>query len=170
MLLLELAVWTLALPPVICVVRALRHELLRLIRRAAQSPHVFDAAAARRWPSCLPLAVLLGIQVPHGRPLRRVVEPVGLDHDEECPPACPQRHAFHYVRVPASRSTAAPQRRQGRRLDLVVDLREELRWGHPCGRRGGRTRPSLAGLAGRRYRDAKPPRWQAWQCGWSAQA
>ena len=28
----------------------------------------------------------------------RVVEPVGVDHDEDCPPGCTQRHAFFYVR------------------------------------------------------------------------
>lgn len=50
-----------------------------------------------------------------------------MDHDEDCPPGCTQRHAFFYVRVRASRSTAPPHRRAGRRLDLVVDLQQVLR-------------------------------------------
>ncbi|PRW33917.1 hypothetical protein C2E21_7441 [Chlorella sorokiniana] len=57
----------------------------------------------------------------------QVVEPVGVDHDEDCPPGCTQRHAFFYVRVRASRSTAPAHRRAGRRLDLVVDLQQALR-------------------------------------------
>lgn len=61
------------------------------------------------------------------RPACRVVDPVGVDHDEDCPPGCRQRHAFHYVRVRASRSTAPLARRAGRRLDLVVDLQAALR-------------------------------------------
>lgn len=60
-----------------------------------------------------------------------------MGHDDECPPGCTQRHAFHYVRVRASRSTAPAVRRAGRRLDLVVDLQEELRW---VGGWGGRLR------------------------------
>ena len=57
----------------------------------------------------------------------RVVEAVGAAHDEDCPPGCAQRHAFHYVRLPVSASTAPPQRRAGRRLDIVVDLQPALR-------------------------------------------
>jgi hypothetical protein len=58
-----------------------------------------------------------------------VVEAVGVDHDEDCPQGCTQRHAFHYVRLLASRSTAEPARGGTctRRLDIVVDLQQALR-------------------------------------------
>ena len=91
-------------------------------RRQGRSPPPTHHAALS-WRSTRPRPLPRPAVLP-----RRVIEPVGLEHDEDCPPGCPQRHAFHYVRVPASRSTAPPQRRQGRRLDLVVDLQEGLRW------------------------------------------
>ena len=58
-----------------------------------------------------------------------MVEAVGVDHDEDCPQGCPQRHAFFYVRLRASRSTAAAGRGGActRRLDIVVDLQQGLR-------------------------------------------
>ena len=57
----------------------------------------------------------------------RVVEHIGMVHDEGCQPGCTQRHAWFYVRVRATSSSAPPSRHAARRLDLVVDLQDRLR-------------------------------------------
>ena len=58
----------------------------------------------------------------------RVVEYIGSYHDPDaCPPSCAQRHAFYYVRLPPSSSTAARARWGRRRLDLATDLQAALR-------------------------------------------
>jgi hypothetical protein len=60
--------------------------------------------------------------------LGQVVEWIGDEHDADaCPYDCSQRHAFCFVRVTPSHSTAPPETRARRRLDLAVDLREEFR-------------------------------------------
>lgn len=62
--------------------------------------------------------------------LGQVVEWIGEEHDAEaCPPNCSQRHAFCFVRVAPTRSTAPAAARARRRLDLAVDLREAFRVG-----------------------------------------
>jgi hypothetical protein len=83
---------------------------------AAHMPPALNTSCLPTIRPCLPAC-----------PPCRVVEAVGVDHDDDCPPGCSQRHAFHYVRVRAARSTAPPARRSGRRLDLVVDLQQGLR-------------------------------------------
>lgn len=55
-----------------------------------------------------------------------MVEALGAAHDG-CPPDCTEAHAYFYVRVKASSSTAPPGRRERRRLDLAVDLQPALR-------------------------------------------
>lgn len=60
--------------------------------------------------------------------LGQVVEWIGEEHDADaCHYNCSQRHAFCFVRVAPTRSTAPPAARSRRRLDLAVDLREEFR-------------------------------------------
>ena len=61
-------------------------------------------------------------------PRRRVVEFIGEQHDlDACRADCAQRHAYYFVRLPPSSSTAPRARWARRRLDLEVDLQEGSR-------------------------------------------
>jgi hypothetical protein len=58
----------------------------------------------------------------------RVVEFIGEQHDPNaCRADCAERHAFYFVRLPPSSSTAPRARWARRRLDLEADLQEESR-------------------------------------------
>lgn len=58
----------------------------------------------------------------------RVVEFITSAHEEDrCSPDCVQEHAYCFVRVHPSRSTAPRARWARRRLDLAVDLQASMR-------------------------------------------
>lgn len=56
------------------------------------------------------------------------MECIGDVHDHDsCPEGCAQEHAYCFVRVAPTRTTAPAARRARRRLDLAVDLHRRFR-------------------------------------------